>query len=102
LGVLWKKPFVIELTDKLKSGVNNLEIKVANLWINRMIRDEFLGEDSERNTDGTLKSWPQWLVEGKPSPAGRYTFTSWRLWKKTDTLVPSGLIGPVKLYKRQN
>jgi len=102
LGVLWKKPFVIELTDKLKSGVNNLEIKVANLWINRMIRDEFLAEDSERNTDGTLKSWPLWLVEGKPSPAGRYTFTSWRLWKKTDTLVPSGLIGPIKLYKRQN
>jgi hypothetical protein len=44
-----------------------------------------------------LKAWPQWLLAGKPSPAGRVTFTSWRLWKKTDTLLDSGLLGPATL-----
>jgi hypothetical protein len=62
-----------------------------------MIGDEFLPEDSERNPDGTLKAWPQWLLDGKPSPAGRLTFTTWRLWRKAETLMPSGLIGPVQL-----
>ncbi len=28
---------------------------------------------------------------------GRYTFTSWQLWKKDDPLVESGLLGPVTL-----
>jgi hypothetical protein len=28
---------------------------------------------------------------------GRFTFTSWRLWKKGDKLVESGLLGPVTL-----
>jgi hypothetical protein len=46
---------------------------------------------------GTLKAWPQWLQEGKPSPTGRHAFTTWRLWKKTDALLDSGLLGPVRL-----
>jgi hypothetical protein len=97
LGILWKPPFRVDVTDALKPGENTLEAKVVNLWINRMIGDEQLPEDSDRNADGTLKSWPQWVKAGKPSPAGRYTFTSWRLWKKDDPLATSGLIGPVKI-----
>jgi hypothetical protein len=97
LGILWKPPFRVDVTEALKTGDNVLEIKVVNLWINRMIGDEQLPEDSERNGDGTLKSWPQWVNEGKPSPTGRKTFTSWRLWKKDSPLVESGLIGPVSL-----
>ena len=99
LGVLWKPPYHTEVTEALKAGENELEIRAVNLWINRMIGDEQLPEDSERNANGTLKSWPAWLSEGKPSPTGRYTFTSWRLWKKDDPLVESGLLGPVRLLK---
>jgi hypothetical protein len=62
-----------------------------------MIGDEQLPEDSSRNPNGTLKEWPQWLQEGQPSPTGRSTFTSWRLWKKDSALQESGLIGPVTL-----
>jgi hypothetical protein len=87
----------VEVTGVLQRSENTLEIKVVNLWVNRMIGDEKLPEDSERNPNGTLKAWPAWLAEGKPSPAGRFTFTSWRLWKKDDPLAPSGLLGPVTL-----
>jgi hypothetical protein len=97
LGVWWKPPFRADITSVAKAGVNKLEIQVVNLWPNRMIGDEQLPEDSDRNSNGTLKSWPQWLQEGKPSPSGRYTFAMWRLWKKDDPLLESGLLGPVKL-----
>jgi hypothetical protein len=101
LGVLWKEPYCVEVTGALKPGENALEVEVVNLWISRQIGDEQLPEDSERNPNGTLKRWPQWLQEGKPSPTGRYTFTSWRLWQKDSPLVESGLLGPVKLRAAQ-
>jgi len=95
LGILWKSPYQVDITEAVKNGENTLEISVVNLMVNRMIGDEFLPEDSERNENGTLKNWPQWLQDGKPSPAGRFTFTSWRLWKKDSPLQESGLLGPV-------
>ncbi|MBN2021799.1 MAG: hypothetical protein JW809_03315 [Pirellulales bacterium] len=97
LGVLWKTPYRVDVTDALAEGENVLKVKVVNLWINRMIGDESLPDDSDRNPDGTLKSWPKWVLEGKPSPTGRNTFTSWRLWRKGEPLQPSGLMGPVRL-----
>ena len=97
LGVLWRPPYRVDVTGSLKAGDNTLEIGVTNQWINRMLGDEELAEDSDRNPDGTLKAWPQWVQEGKPSPTGRFTFTSWRLWKKGEAPVASGLIGPVVL-----
>jgi hypothetical protein len=97
LGILWKAPYRVEITDAAKEGENALEIKVTNLWPNRQIGDQQLPPDSDRAGDGSLKSWPQWLVDGKPDPTGRKTFTNWTLWNKDDALVPSGLIGPVML-----
>jgi hypothetical protein len=95
LGILWKPPYRVDITDAVKAGDNVLEVRVVNLPINRMIGDELLPEDSERNKNGTLKQWPQWLLDGKPSPSGRFTFTSWRLWKKDAPLQESGLLGPL-------
>jgi hypothetical protein len=98
LGIVWKEPFCMDISDAARPGENKLEVRVVNLWINRQIGDESLPEDSDRNPDGkTLKSWPQWLLEGKTSPTGRHSFTSWRLWQKNDPLQPSGLIGPVQV-----
>jgi hypothetical protein len=97
LGVLWKAPYRVAIDQAARPGENTLEVEVTNLWINRLIGDENLPEDSDRNKNGTLKRWPDWLLEGKPSPAGRQTFTSWRLWRKDATLQESGLIGPVTL-----
>ena len=97
LGIVWKTPYRVDVTAVLKPGDNVLDVKVVNLWINRQIGDEQLPDDCDRNANGTLKSWPQWLLDGKPSPAGRYTFGSWKLWKKGDPLQESGLLGPVTL-----
>ena len=97
MGILWKPPFKMDVTSKLKAGRNNLSIQVTNLWINRMIGDQQLPEDCDRAPGGNLLQWPQWLLDGKPSPTGRFTFTTWQLWNKYDPLSESGLIGPVKL-----
>ncbi len=70
---------------------------MTNNWVNRLIGDEQLPEDSNRYPGGNLVEWPKWLQEGKPSPTGRYTFTTWRHWHKNSPLMESGLLGPVKL-----
>ena len=102
LGLLWKPPYRVDMTDAAKAGANDLQIRVVNLWPNRMIGDETLPEDSPRNPDGaTLPSWPQWILDGKPSPTGRFTFTTWRLWKKGEVLLDSGWIGPARLVSSQ-
>jgi hypothetical protein len=41
------------------------------------------------------------LLDGTPSPTGRCTFSRWRLWKKTDQPLDSGLLGPVKRVPAQ-
>lgn len=97
LGILWKTPYRVDISEAIRPGENKLEVKVVNLMINRQIGDELLPDDSERNPDGTLKAWPKWVLEGKQSPTGRKTFTSWRLWHKDDPLQPSGLLGPVQI-----
>ena len=103
VATLWKPPYRVEIGTALRPGDNQLEIDVVNLWVNRMIGDEQLPEDSERKKGEwghgmrTLTRWPKWLLEGKPSPTGRYTFAGTRLWTKDEPLVNSGLLGPVRL-----
>jgi hypothetical protein len=97
LGTLWHAPYRLDVTSALRPGDNVLKVDVATLWVNRQIGDETLPEDSDRTPSGTLRSWPAWLQQGKPSPTGRFTFTSWRLWRKNSPLVEAGLVGPVKL-----
>jgi hypothetical protein len=94
LGVLWKPPFRVNVTAAVRPGRNTLEIKVTNLWPNRLIGDEQLAPDCEWKGK-ELKSWPQWLLDGKPSPTGRVAFTTWRHWNRDATLLDSGLLGPV-------
>ena len=69
LGILWKSPFRVDITGAAKAGDNELEVRVTNLWPNRLIGDEQLPDDREWNGIH-LKTWPQWLLDGKPSPPG--------------------------------
>ena len=40
LGIVWKPPFRVDVTGIMKPGTNALEIKVTNLWVNRLIGDQ--------------------------------------------------------------
>jgi hypothetical protein len=77
LGVLWKAPFRMNITEAMQPGINHLEIKITNLWPNRLIGDQSLKEDE------------------------RITWTSVSLFKASDALLLSGLIGPVTIVPMQ-
>jgi len=63
-------------------------------WINRLIGDE------NEPWDGVVNGqWPQWLLTGNARPTKRLTFTTHRFYRQGDPLVPSGLLGPVRLLK---
>ena len=104
--VLWKPPFRVDITDALGGArVLDLSIRVTNLWPNRLIGDDRLFPDDcewkgvvrKGVKEIGIKELPQWVKDGKRSPTGRHTFTTWKHWDKQDELLPSGLIGPVLL-----
>jgi hypothetical protein len=95
---LWKPPFTLDVKPYLHVGMNRLDVKVTNLWPNRIIGDEQLPPDVEWTPDGHLAKWPDWLVNGRPRPkTGRITFETWHFYDKSSPLLESGLIGPVTL-----
>ncbi|MBN2064392.1 MAG: hypothetical protein JW745_06285 [Sedimentisphaerales bacterium] len=95
LGVFWMDPYRIDITKAACKGVNTLEVRVTNQWVNRLIGDEFYPDDCQWNSQ-TISQWPQWLVQKQPRPSQqRQTFSTWKHWTKYDTMLPSGLIGPV-------
>jgi hypothetical protein len=73
LGVIWKKPFRVDVSNALKADANNIQIKVTNLWVNRLIGD------------------------AQPGVTDKITFTTWKFYQANATLLPSGLLGPVKI-----
>lgn len=76
-GGLWTRPYNLNVTDCLKSGMNKIEIKVVNTWVNRLIGDADVDSDKCK------------------------TFTSVNPWKSSDRLMNSGLKGEVSLiFKR--
>jgi len=72
LGAVWCAPWRVEITGALKAKDNQLAIKVANLWTNRLIGDAT-----------------------KP-PEKRLTRTALR-YRARGALKPSGLLGPVRI-----
>ena len=76
-GITWKPPYRVDMTGLLKAGTNHLEVKVTNLWHNRIV--------------GDLK-YPD---------AGEFTKTNMKHKFNTDMeLLRSGLIGPVVLRQK--
>jgi hypothetical protein len=71
-GIAWKAPYRLDIGALVQPGRNNLEIRVANLWVNRLIGDEQPG-------------------------AQKIAFTSAKTYTSRAPLRPSGLIGPVTL-----
>ena len=119
---LWKPPFCVDITDALvnlpisqspnlpieqsNNRTLNLQVRVANLWANRLIGDdrtcqpdcEWKGSKTAKGVKEIgIKEIPAWVKAGKKSPTGRVTFTTWKHWDKDDDLLVSGLLGPVRL-----
>jgi hypothetical protein len=98
LGVVWCDPWRVNITAAVKPKGNRLEVRVANLWPNRLIGDEREPPDTEYAPGGNLTRWPDWLLEGKPRlSSGRRTFATWKHFTKDSPLLRSGLLGPVRL-----
>ncbi len=74
-GVLWKPPFRVDIAPMLHPGSNHVEVKVTNLWPNRMIGDL------------------------QPGVTKRYTFTDFHAFRPDSPLLESGLLGPVRLLE---
>jgi hypothetical protein len=72
-GILWKPPFRADVTAALKPGKNRIEIKVTNLWPNRIIGDQ------------------------QPNATRKYAWLDYRPFKASTPLLESGLLGPVKV-----
>jgi hypothetical protein len=78
LGVIWTAPWRVEVTSAIRSGANELEIDVANLWPNRLIGDAALPQEDRRtvtNVTGITSASP---------------------------LMESGLLGPVTLQRAES
>lgn len=98
LATLWKPPYQVDVSNVLKAGDNKLEVRVTNLWINRMIGDAAYPDLFERTAMGGSKGFPKWLLKGEPVPeTERTTFSTYHPYQVGDPLQSSGLIGPVTL-----
>jgi len=75
-GIAWKPPYKLDVTKFVRPGVNKLEVKVTNLWVNRLIGDAQPG--------------------AKP-----ITFTTLKTYNANAPLRPSGLMGPVVLVSER-
>jgi hypothetical protein len=92
LGVVWTAPWRVEISDALKSGANDLEIEVANLWPNRLIGDATLPPE-QRLTVTNVRTYDTMA-------SGTFGCKKCEQRKQTGTpaaLLPSGLLGPVTL-----
>ena len=96
LGVVWCAPWRVEAGGALKAGENQLEIDIVNRWTNRMIGDKQPADANARAVE-----CPPGFLGGKKISTGRYTFSTRDPYKSTSPLLPSGLLGPVRVMAEQ-
>lgn len=87
-GTAWAPPFEVDISKAAKEGKNSLEIKVANTWENRLIGDAALPE-GQRFTKSNMRLYK-----------GKRTNTVYSGFASEEKLSESGLLGPVKLIRR--
>ncbi len=95
LGLVWLPPYRIEITRAIRVGANTLEIRIANLWANRLNGDSLLPESARftrsnldrMQTDPTSDSSYGRIPNGKTRP----------VYSEIPPLMKSGLLGPVQI-----
>lgn len=98
VALLWKEPFMTDITDVVKIGKNELIIQVTTLMPNRLVGDEYLPVENEYSKHYFIKKLPEWYVNNQEKLGKRKLFSVWKTHKKTDPLLESGLLGDVKLF----
>jgi hypothetical protein len=83
-GVLWKKPFQVDISQLVTPGINDLKIEIVNLWINRMTGD-MLSDPKDRYCKTN-----QPFMKSEVWPGGDEPFK----------LQTAGLLGPVTLLQK--
>ncbi|MDE2410230.1 MAG: glycoside hydrolase [Sphingomonadales bacterium] len=73
-GYAWHAPYTIDIGHFVKPGRNHVEVRVANLWVNRLVGDAQPG-------------------------AAKVTWTAMPTYRADAPLRRSGLIGPVRLMQ---
>ena len=102
LGILWKPPFRADVKGAARAGRNELEVRVTNLWTNRLIGDEQLPDDIKWNRrDFIAGKWPEWLGKAELRPGPRVAFATKKVYTRASPLAESGLIGPVRMVPVQ-
>jgi len=99
MGVIWCAPWRIDISGALKEGANELEIEVANRWINRL-----LGDRQEPDANVRTVKFENGLLGGQEFTTGRYTFTTKSAMGSFNFIEPlsSGLLGPVRIMTVDN
>jgi hypothetical protein len=95
LGLAWLPPYRIEISGAAKAGTNQLEIRVANLWANRLNADSLRPEATRLTrsnldriqTDPTSDSSYGRVPKGPTRP----------VYTTLPPLMKSGLFGPVQI-----
>jgi hypothetical protein len=85
LGVVWTAPWSVDVSEAVKAGENELNIEVTNCWANRLIGDAGLPA-AERYTETNVRLVPD-----------RGAFQDYESYSAKDELMPSGLLGPVRI-----
>ena len=73
LGILWRAPFRRDVSDEIREGLNTIEVKVVNTWVNRLIGD------------------------AQPDCPAVTTYTTVKFYDADAPTAPAGLLGPVAL-----
>ncbi|WP_140487943.1 glycosyl hydrolase [Flavobacterium sp. GSA192] len=97
VSLLWKEPYWADITAFVKSGENEIRIEVTNLWSNRLIGDEWLPAENKFSKHKFIEKLPDWYVHNGKKPGDRKAFSVWKNFERTEPLLESGLLGPVKL-----
>lgn len=82
LGIVWTDPWAVNATGAVRTGENQLEIDVVNLWVNRLVGDARLPVE---------KRFTRTNVPLDAKTPG------YRGYNADVPLEPSGLLGPVRL-----
>ncbi len=77
MGTVFTHPFKVEITGALRRGRNEVEIEVTNVWHNRIVGDM------------------------QPGVRDKITYTPIDFFTAEEPLLPSGLLGPVRIVSLQ-